>query len=79
MKKVFKLLFKILIGCLILREGSTGHISRDHKHLIFYLKIEDKINLSAYIFNHMCEAIKDSTKLRKNNVPYARLLSELLF
>lgn len=63
MKDEFKLLFKILINCLIPREGSTYQISWDHKHFIFYLKNEDKINLSAYIFNHLCEAIKYGTKL----------------
>lgn len=38
-----------------------------------------KISLSSYIFNHLYEAIKDSINLRKKNVPYARLLSELFF
>lgn len=75
MKREFRLLFKILIGCVIPREGSTGQISWDHKHFIFYLKSEDGINLSSYIFNHLCEAIKDNTNLLKMNVPYARLLS----
>lgn len=75
--KNMKKKLKILISCLIPREGSTYHISWDHKHFIFYLKNEDKINLSTYIFNHLCEAIKDSRKLRKKNVPYARFLSEL--
>lgn len=57
-----------------LREGSTYHISWDHKHFIFYLNNEDNINLSAYISNRLCEAIKDNTKLQNKNVPYARLL-----
>lgn len=35
------------------------------------------INLPAYIFHHMCEAIKESTKHNKKNVSYARLVSEL--
>lgn len=74
MKKDFRLLFKILIGCLIPRERSTNQISWDHKHFIVSLNNEDKINLLAYIFNHLCEAIKDNAKLRKKNVPYARLL-----
>lgn len=56
----FKLLFKILIGCMIPREGSTDQILLDHKHFIFYLKNEDKINLSAYIFNHLREDIKEA-------------------
>lgn len=73
-KKVYMLLFKTLIGCLISREESTDQILWDHKHFILYLKNEDKINLSAYIFNHLCKAIKDNTKLCKKNMPYARLL-----
>lgn len=79
MQKNFKILFKILIICLIHREGTIDQISWDCKHFIFYLKNEYKINLSAYIFNHLCEAIKDSTKLCKKNMPYARLLYELLY
>lgn len=79
MKDDFRLLFKILINFLIPREGINDKISWDHTHFILYLKNESKINLSAYIFNHLSEVIKDSTKLRKNNVPYARLLSELFF
>lgn len=74
MQKDFKLLFKILISCLIPREGSIDQISWDHMYFIFYLKNEDKINLSAYIFNHLYEDIKGNTKHHKKNVPYARLL-----
>lgn len=72
-------MFKILISCLIPKEGSTGHISWDHKHFIFYLKNLDNINLSAYIFNHLCEAIRESIKHHKRNMPYARLLYELFY
>ncbi|XP_050902864.1 uncharacterized protein LOC127115328 [Lathyrus oleraceus] len=57
MKRESKLVFKILVGCLIPREGSTDQISWDHKYFLFYLKNEDKINLFTYIFNHLCEAI----------------------
>lgn len=72
-------MFKILISCLIPREGNTDQISWDHKHFIFYLKNEYKIKLYAYIFNHICEDIKESTKHHKKNVPYARLLSKLFY
>lgn len=65
MKIGFKLLFKILIGCLIPREGNTGQISWDHKHFIFYLVNEDKINLPTYIFHHLCETIKEINKHNK--------------
>lgn len=79
MKRNLKLMFKILIGCLIHREGSTDQISQDHKHFIFYLVNKDKINLLAYIFHHLCEATKDSINHLKKNVPYGRLLSELFY
>lgn len=34
MHNVYRLLFRILIGCLIPREGSSDHISWDHGHFI---------------------------------------------
>lgn len=36
-----------------------------------------RVNLVSYIFNHLCDAIKESQKHNKNNVPYARLIYEL--
>lgn len=65
-----RLLFRILIGCLIPREGSTNPLSLHHKHFIWFLENLELINLMAYIFHHMCEAIKDSNKHNKRNVPY---------
>lgn len=77
MKTPYTLLFKILIGCLIPREGSIDQISWDHRHFIWYLVNKDKINMSGYIFHHLCEDIKESKKHKRRNVPYVILLSEL--
>lgn len=77
MKIPYSLLFKILIGYLIPREGSTGQISWDHMHLIWYLVNGERINLDAYIFNKICEAIRERYKHKNKNVSYARLLFEL--
>lgn len=77
MKTTYKLLFKILIGCLISREGSTDQISWDHKHFIWYIVNEENINLHGYIFHHLCETIKDNNKHKNKNVAYARLMFEL--
>lgn len=73
----YRLLFKILIGCLIPKEVSTYKISWDHRHFIWFLVNRQKINLVAYIFNHLREAIKERHKNDKTSVPYVRLLSEL--
>lgn len=64
---------------MIPREGSFDHISWDHIHFIWYLVNGEKINLSAYIFNHICEDILKSYKHENKNVPYARLLSDLFY
>lgn len=56
-------------------KGGAKLVRFYQKHFIFYLKHKYKINLSAYIFNHLCEAIKDNIKLPKKNVSYARLFS----
>lgn len=77
MKTPYKLLFNILIGCMIPIYGSTDQISQDHRHFIWYLVNDEKINLPVYIFHHLFEAINESMKHKKRNIPYARLLSEL--
>lgn len=38
---------------------------------------EETIDLPGYILHHLCEDITNSKKHKKNNIPYARLLSEL--
>lgn len=73
----YKLMFTILIGCLIPREESSDQISWDHKNFIWFLVNKELINLPAYIFHHMCEVIKENTKHHKKNVPSIRLFSEL--
>lgn len=77
MHNAYILLFRILIGCLIPRKGSFDWIYWDHKPFIQFLMNCERLKLDAYIFNHMCDAIKVSQKHNKKNVPYAKLLSEL--
>lgn len=72
-----RLLYRIPIGCLIPREGSTDQIPKDCKHFILFLVNKHEINLPAYICNHLCESIRERKKHQKKNVPYARLLFEL--
>lgn len=62
MKTPFKLLFKILIGCLIPRKGNIDQIYWDHRHFIWYLVNEEKISILGYNFHHLCEAIKESKR-----------------
>lgn len=77
MHNAYKLLFRIIIGCLIPREGCSNQISWDHKHFIWFLVNHERLDLDAYIFNNLCDAIKGRQKYNKKIVPYARLLSEL--
>lgn len=74
----FRLLFKIIITCLIPEEGSSYQISWDHKYFLWFLINKQPLNLSAYISHHLYESIKDSLK-HKKSVPYARLFSKIFY
>lgn len=73
----YMLIFKIMISSLIPREGSSNQNYWDHKHFIWFLVNWEKINMNAYMFNYLCEVIKEINKHNKKNVPFVRLLSEL--
>jgi len=74
-----RIFFRIIVGYLIPREGSTDQVSWDHKQIILFLTKSEKVNLIAYIFHHLCEAIKNTVNKQSKNVPYVRMLLELFY
>ena len=73
-----RIIYKIVLGCLLPRESSTDQMSWDHKHFMTFLLNKFPIDLPAYIFQHLCYSINETRKHQKLNVPYARLISEFL-
>ncbi|WJX18669.1 hypothetical protein P8452_08446 [Trifolium repens] len=74
-----RLLFRILIGSIIPRDGATDQISWDHKNFLYFLVNETRMNLDAYIFNHLYKSIQSCFKKHTTPVPYGRVLSELFY
>ncbi|CAJ2645748.1 unnamed protein product [Trifolium pratense] len=74
-----RVLFKIILSSISPRVGGTDTISWPHRHLIYFLLTERKVNLGKYFFERICEAIFQSKSQRKTTIVYPRLLSDLLF
>ncbi|PNX85097.1 hypothetical protein L195_g041163 [Trifolium pratense] len=74
-----RVLFKIILSSISSRVGGTDTISWTHRHLIYFLLTEKKVNLGDYFFERICEAIFLSKSQRKTTIVYPRLLSDLLF
>ncbi|PNX77356.1 hypothetical protein L195_g033320 [Trifolium pratense] len=74
-----RVLFKIIISSICPRVGVTDTISWPHRHLIYFLLSEKKVNLGDYFFERICEAIFYSKSQRRTTIVHPRLLSDLLF
>ncbi|PNX59256.1 hypothetical protein L195_g051325, partial [Trifolium pratense] len=74
-----KVLFKIIISSICPRLGGTDTISWPHRHLIYFLLTQRKVNLGDYLFERVCEAIFFSKSQRRTTIVHPRLLSDLLF
>ncbi|CAJ2645229.1 unnamed protein product [Trifolium pratense] len=73
-----RVLFKIILAAISPRVGGTDTISWTHRHLLYFLLTEKKVNLGDYFFERICEAIFASKSRRKATIVYPRLLSDLL-
>ncbi|CAJ2678608.1 unnamed protein product [Trifolium pratense] len=73
-----RVLFKIILAAISPRVGGTDTISWTHRHLLYFLLTEKKVNLGDYFFERICEAIFASKSQRKTTIVYPRLLSDLL-
>ncbi|MCI08430.1 hypothetical protein A2U01_0029507, partial [Trifolium medium] len=81
MKDTQRLLARIMPGSFFPREGGTDQISWDHRYFIYFLSVETKMNLPAYIFHHLCKSIRSAQHLTKPTpqIAYPRLLSDLFY
>jgi len=76
--KELRVLQKLMILCFMPREGCTTYMSWDHKHFMCFLVKNFPINLSTYIFEHMCNLIKEGIIKVKKTMPYTRLIYEII-
>jgi len=64
----------------LLPKGSGGDKpSLDHQVFLHLFLTKEKANVPKFIFRHMVKNLRDNQTIRKNLVPYGRLLSEIFY
>jgi len=59
-------------------KGSGGEKpSLDHKVFLHFFLTRERANVPKYIFKHLINCLKDSQTIKRNFVPYGRILSEI--
>jgi len=72
-----KMLLKIQSENLLPKGSGGDKPSLDHKVFLHFLLTRERANVPKYIFKHLINCLKDSQTIKKNLVPYGRILSEI--
>jgi len=73
-----KMLLKIQNENLLPKGSGGDKPSLDHKVFLHFFLTREKANVAKYIFRHMIKNLKDSQTIKRNFIPYGRLISEIL-
>jgi len=72
-----KILLKIQNENLLPKGSGGDKPSLDHKVFLHFFLTREKANVPKYIFRHLIKNLEDNQTIKKNFVPYGRLLSEI--
>jgi len=72
-----KMLLKIQSENLLPKGSGGDKPSLDHKVFLHFFLTRERANVPKYIFKHLIKSLEDSQTIKKNFVPYGRLLSEI--
>jgi len=72
-----KMLLKIQNENLLPKGSGGDKPSLDHKVFLHFFLTRERANMPKYIFRHLIKNLRDSQTIKKNFVPYGRLLSEI--
>jgi len=72
-----KMLLKIQSENLLPKGSGGDKPSLDHKVFLHFFLTKERANVPKYIFKHLIKSLEDSQTIKKNFVPYGRLLSEI--
>jgi len=72
-----KMLLKIQSENLLPKGSGGDKPSLDHKVFLHFFLTRERANVPKYIFKQLIKSLEDSQTIRKNFVPYGRLLSEI--
>ena len=69
-----KMLLKIQNENLVPKGSGGDKSSLDHKVFLHFFLTRERANVPKYIFRHLIKNLRDSRTIKKNFVPYERLL-----
>jgi len=72
-----KMLLKIQNENLLPKGSGGDKPSLDHKVFLHFFLTRERANVPKYIFRHLIKNLRDSQTIKKNFVPYGRLISEI--
>jgi len=72
-----KMLLKIQNENLLPKGSGGDKPSLDHKVFLHFFLTRERANVPKYIFRHLIKNLKDSQTIKKNFVPYGRLILEI--
>src|SRR6266487_2288593 len=74
-----KVLAKIVFSSFFPRDTGSDSLNWDQRHFIYFLSTKRKMNLPAYIFQHLCETICEAQKFDNPSklISHPRLLSSI--
>lgn len=78
LKPKYKVLFKIMIGCVVPKCGSVGHVSKDHEGLMWNISQKIRTNLPHIILKHMRSCVINSRTGNIKFITYPRLITVVL-
>ena len=70
-----KMLLKIQSENLLPKGSGGDKPSLDHKVFLHFFLTRERANVPKYIFKHLINCLKDSQTIKRNLVPYGRILS----
>jgi len=73
-----KMLLKIQNENLLPKGGGGDQPSLEHRVFLHFFLTKQKANVPKYIFMHMIKTLKESQTIKRNWIPYGRLISEIL-
>jgi len=72
-----KMLLKIQNENLLPKGSGGDKPSLDYKVFLHFFLTKERANVPKYIFKHLIKSLEDNQTIKKNFVPYGRLLSEI--
>jgi len=72
-----KMLLKIQSENLLPKGSGGDKPSLDHKVFLHFFLTQERANVPKYIFKYLIKSLEDSQTIKKNFVPYGRLLLEI--